>query len=404
MEIEEKFHWFKHYIRYVFARFAKDRCPSIAAELTVTTLLSLVPFLTVIFAFLSLFPQFQSMAADVQGWLFQNFIPESNQVIRKYLNEYVQNTRGLTSVGVIFLVVTSLLMMRTIDKSFNAIWQVKKKSSPVRVFLVYWAVLTMGPLLLAVSLAVSSYFASLPLISEVVRSDSAWFKRGVPMIMAFVAFTVMFIAVPNRKVNMRHAAIAAAVTAILFELAKWGFGVFVQKFSTYQLIFGALATVPLFLIWIQLSWMIVLFGAQICHALDVFQIDADREASHPFILAARILKLLVEYQSRREVVDFDVMQRHFPRVRRDKLVKVIEKLVAAKLIIELEGGAFSLVGDSQTYQLADIVRAGIQELPDEVALERLSQEDPELAQRLLQGRDALLAQLSDPLVGESSRG
>jgi membrane protein len=404
MEIEEKLHWFKHYIRYVFIRFGKDRCPSIAAELTVTTLLSLVPFLTVIFTFLSLFPQFQTMAADVQGWLFQNFIPESNQIIQKYLNEYVQNTKGLTSVGVIFLVVTSLLMMRTIDRSFNAIWQVKKKSSPVRVFLVYWAVLTMGPLLLAISLAVSSYFASLPLISEVVKSDSAWFKRGVPMLMAFVAFTVMYIAVPNRKVKISHAAIAASVTAILFELAKWGFGLFVKKFSTYQLIFGALASVPLFLIWIQLSWMIVLFGAQICHALEVFQVDADREASHPFVLAARILKLLVASQSRREVVDLDVLQEYLPRVRRDKLVKVIERLIDAKLIIELEGGGYSLAGDSQTYQLADIVRAGIQELPDEAALNRLQREDAELAERISQGREALLAKLSDPLVCESNRG
>jgi membrane protein len=295
-------------------------------------------------------------------------------------------------------------MMRTIDRSFNAIWQVKKKSSPVRVFLVYWAVLTMGPLLLAISLAVSSYFASLPLISEVVKSDSAWFKRGVPMLMAFVAFTVMYIAVPNRKVKISHAAIAASVTAILFELAKWGFGLFVKKFSTYQLIFGALASVPLFLIWIQLSWMIVLFGAQICHALEVFQVDADREASHPFVLAARILKLLVASQSRREVVDLDVLQEYLPRVRRDKLVKVIERLIDAKLIIELEGGGYSLAGDSQTYQLADIVRAGIQELPDEAALNRLQREDAELAERISQGREALLAKLSDPLVCESNRG
>lgn len=404
MEIEEKLQWFKQYIQYVFVRFGKDRCSSIAAELTVTSLLSLVPFLTVIFALLSLFPQFQTMGADVQGWLFQNFIPESNQTVQKYLNQYVQNTQGLTSVGVVFLVVTSLLLMRTIDKSFNAIWQVKKKSSPVRVFLVYWAVLTMGPLLLAMSLAVSSYFASLPLISDVVKSDSILFKRGLPMFMAFIAFTVMFIAVPNRKVKVTHAAIAAVVTAILFELAKWGFGVFVKKFSTYQLIFGALAAVPLFLIWIQLSWMILLFGAQVCHALEVFQADADREASHPFVLAARILKLLVQSQSHREVVDMVVLQSYLPRVRLDNLAIVVDKLIAAKLIIELEGGGYSLAGDSQSYQLADIIRAGIQELPNETVLSRLREVDEELAERIAQGREALMAKLSDPLANEQNLG
>ena len=298
----EKLQWLRQFIAFVWLRFGNDRCSSIAAELTVTSLLSMVPLLTVIFALLALFPQFQHLSQDVQAWIFQNFIPESSQMIKDYLFRYVENTRGLTWAGMVMLVVTSLMLMRTIDKSFNHIWQVKQNSAPVRVFLVYWAVLTMGPLLLAMSLGISSYFASLPLISDVVTSQSTLFKRGLPMLMSSIAFTVMYVAVPNRKVSIRHAAIAAAITAILFETAKWGFGLFVTKFSTYQLIFGALASVPLFLIWVLVSWMIVLLGAQVCHALDVFQPEGERDTSHPFIVAARILKALVLCQQQQGVM------------------------------------------------------------------------------------------------------
>ncbi len=401
--MEEKFHWFKGFIFYTFHRFGKDRCSSIAAELTVTSLLSLVPFLTVIFALLALFPQVQSMGTEVQSWIFTNFMPESSKAIESYLNQYIQNTKGLTSVGTIMLIVTSLMLMRTIDQSFNRIWQVKKKSSPVRVFLVYWAVLTMGPLLLAMSLGVSSYFASLPLISDVVQSYSGLFKRGVPMLMSFIAFGVMFLAVPNRRVKIRHAVVAALVTAILFELAKWGFGLFVKKFSTYQLIFGALASVPLFLIWVQVSWMILLLGAQVCHALEVFQPDSDKDASHPFILAARVLKFLVQAQQSREVLSTKSLQDNLPRVRPDSLAFVLEKLLKSGMIIELESGGYSLAGDTQLYHLADILKSGIQELPDEETLECLSRVDAELAEQILRGRSALLDKLSGPLANEPSQ-
>ncbi|MCO7223075.1 YihY family inner membrane protein [Pleionea sp. CnH1-48] len=396
--MEEKLRWLKQFIFYVFSRFGQDRCSSIAAELTVTSLLSLVPLLTVIFALLALFPQVQHLSADVQSWIFENFIPESSQAISNYLNEYINNTKGLTSVGAVMLVVTSLMLMRTIDKSFNHIWQVRRKNSPVRVFLVYWAVLTMGPLLLALSLGVSSYFASLPLISDVVASGNGLLKRGVPMLMSFIAFTVMFIAVPNRSVAFRNAAIAALCTAILFETAKWGFGVFVRQFSTYQLIFGAIASIPLFLIWVLLSWMLLLFGAEICHALDVFQPEEKKRGSHPFIVAARVIKLLAGYQKQREVVALAEIQSQLSEVKRDVLFDVLELLHERQLLTRLEMGGYCLTGDSEDYTLADLLKAGLQDIPSEKVIEELANIDEALANQIKAGRSALLEKLNDPLV------
>ncbi|WP_144393440.1 YihY family inner membrane protein [Pleionea sediminis] len=402
--MEEKLVWLKQFIAFTFDRFGKDHCRTIAAELTVTSLLSMIPFLTVVLALLSLFPQFQEMEADVQQLIFTNLMPESSQTVENFINKAIKNTQGMTLVGAVFLLVTSMMLMHTIDQSFNKIWQVKKKSSPVRVFLVYWAVLTMGPLLLAMSLAVSSYFASLPLVSDVVQSKNSIMARIIPLFMAFVAFTVMFIAVPNRRVKIKHAAIAAIFTAFAFELVKYGFGLFVKTFSTYQLIYGALASVPLFIIWMQVSWMILLIGAEICHALGVFQPESKKVASHPFVLAARILKLLVNSQAHREVVDMKRIQQELPNVQLDSLAKVIDRLEKANLIIELDGGGFTLSGDSQSYQLSEIIEAGIVELPDEKAIERLAQDDKELADRIAVGRSALIKKLSDPLVAEPNQG
>lgn len=401
--MEEKLNWLKQFSLFTLSRFAKDRCPSIAAELTVTSLLSLVPLMTVIVALVSLFPQFQTMETEVQSFIIQNLMPESGETLQRYVNQYVKNTQGLTTIGFIILVITSLMLMRTIDKSFNHIWQVKTKPAPVRVFLVYWAVLTMGPLLLAMSLAVSSYFASLPYVSEVVIQQNSTIKQLVPMVMAFVAFSVMFKVVPNRPVKFRHALVSAAITSVLFELAKMGFAVFVKQFSTYQLIFGALASVPLFLIWMQLSWMILLVGAEICHALGVFQPRDNRQISQPLIVAARILKYLAQAQQNRLAVTLDDLQQMANSVRLDSLSKAMAQLISSNLVLVMDNESYTLTGDSHDYRLADLVEAGFTDIPSAAALAELARVDAELAEQLSAARQALLKELSDHLVVEPNQ-
>ncbi len=392
--LEEKLLWLKDFTTYLIRRFHQDKCPSIAAELTVTTLLSLVPLLTIIFTLLALFPQFQSLSGDIKQLILSNVIPEQTQAIESKITEYIGNTKGLTWIGGFFLVITSLMLMRKIDQSFNQIWQVKRVGSRVRVFLVYWAVLTMGPLLVAMSLGISSYFASLPLISDVVNESTAIIKRGLPILLTFIAFTIMFIVVPNRRIRLKHAATAALVTALLFETAKWGFGVFVREFSTYQLIFGAVAAVPLFLIWILLSWMIILFGAEICHGLDVFQPHKGKDADNEFLIAARILKYLIEAQKNKQLVTKEHLQQNLNNVTKDDLSHVLDKLVQTKLILLLDSGGYSLSGDSKDYQLSDIFHAGIRHFPDLETIQCLQKTDSELLTKLETSYDALITSLN----------
>ena len=266
--MEDRLNYAKVFLLELFTRFQQDKCSSVAAELTITSLLALVPLTTLVFALLALIPNFEDMALKLQQYLFAYFIPASGESIQNYLIEFVEKAKSMSGVGFLMLFITALMMMRTIDKSFNHIWKLKKEQSKVRTFLVYWAVLTLGPIALGASIVITSYINSLPIINEVVAENSVWFKNILPLLMASIAFTVMYYVIPNRKILIKHALASAFIAALLFEIAKSGFGLFVKYFSTYELVFGALAAIPLFLIWIYVSWNIVLFGAEVCFGLS----------------------------------------------------------------------------------------------------------------------------------------
>ncbi|MCF6194671.1 MAG: YihY family inner membrane protein, partial [Kangiellaceae bacterium] len=195
----DRINYWKAFMDYVFTRFGKDKCSSVAAELTVTSLLALVPLTTVVFSLLALIPSFQTMAAQLQTVLFEYFVPSTGESVQNYLLEFVGKAKGMSSIGFLMLLITALLMMKTIDTSFNHIWQIKSRKSFVRTFLVYWAILTLGPIFLGTSLVLTSYLKSLPLISNVVEQNSVWMTLGLPMLMETIAFALMFFIIPNRK-------------------------------------------------------------------------------------------------------------------------------------------------------------------------------------------------------------
>jgi len=265
--MEESMNYWKIFIKDLFSRFQTDKCSSVAAELTVTSLLALVPLTTLVFALLAMIPNFEDIALKLQQIVFTYFVPTSGDSIQNHLIEFVNKAKSMSGLGFLMLFITALMMMRTIDRSFNHIWKIKKTQSKVRTFLVYWAVLTLGPIALGASIFITSYINSLPLISEVVSQENFWFKTLLPFFMASIAFSVMYLVIPNRKILISHAIASGFVSALLFELAKSGFGIFIKYFSTYEIVFGALASIPLFLIWIYVSWNIVLFGAEVCYGL-----------------------------------------------------------------------------------------------------------------------------------------
>lgn len=250
-------------------RFNQNKLTQAAGYLTYSTTLAIVPFIMVIFAIFSAFPVFEQATDSLKSFIYTNFAPAASDVVGEYIDQFVQNSRQMSAIGIIGLVVVALMLIRSIDETLNSIWQSSKPRSVVFSFAIYWTILTIGPLLAGASLAVSSYLTVyLNQLGEGLNLPFGLKLLGLlPFVLTWFAFTLIYMIVPNTKVSIRHAAIGALVAAIFFTLGKAGFGWYITHFPSYQLIYGAMATLPLTLLWIQLSWTFVLLGAQLTAVL-----------------------------------------------------------------------------------------------------------------------------------------
>lgn len=250
-----------------FQQFVLDNCLMRAAALAFTSLLSIVPLMTVSFTIMTAFPIFKQLGVVIQNFIFQNFVATSAQVVQGYLQQFAGQAANLSATGLVFLVITAVLMIFNMEKAFNAIWRVKRSRKGVPAFMMYWSLLTFIPILLGIGFAISSYLFSLPFIEGTTRILGLRepILRIFPYWLTFVAFSVLYITLPNCKVFVRHAVVGGAVATILFELAKYAFGLYVLNFPTYELLYGTLSAIPIFLLWVYLSWLIILFGAVVAH-------------------------------------------------------------------------------------------------------------------------------------------
>jgi membrane protein len=208
------------------------------------------------------------------------------------------------------LFVTALMMLITIEKAFNEIWKVKQPRQSVVGFLRYWAVLSLGPFLLGAAFAVSSYLTSLKVLSDAENLVGAVFPglQVVPILFTALAFSLLYIAVPNCRVPVKAGFQAGIFAAILLEVAKNMFTFFVSNFSSYQLIYGAFAAFPLFLLWVYLSWMIILLGVEVCRALTLYK-EEHQNNRHPVLALLDVLQLFYRRQLEgRTVSDIEAMQ------------------------------------------------------------------------------------------------
>jgi len=263
------------FLALVVQRFARHEGPQNAAALTYTTLLSLVPLMAVTLAVFSAFPVADRVYVLIQDFVFENFVPAAGEMVQQHLTEFSAKASRLTGTGAAFLVVVALLMMANIDRALNAIWEVRSKRSLASKFLIYWAVLSLGPVLIGASVLVTSYAISLPLVSEAASTGIGRDMLGLtPVLASAIAFTMVYTVVPNRRVRMLHALVGGVFAAVLFEIAKRAFAFYITQFPTYEAIYGALASIPIFLVWLYLSWIIVLLGAEVTHCLSIYRWSA----------------------------------------------------------------------------------------------------------------------------------
>ena len=259
------------YLEYLFVRFKEDRIIFYSGYLSYVTLLSMVPLLAVTFSAFSLFPVFQEWRGELEAFVFKNFVPTLGEAIQGHFVRFIENATKMTPVGLVILILLALLLIYSIDHTLNHIWRVRKNRRLIVSFSIYWVVLTLGPVLIGTSLLTTSYLLSLTGFEEnTLLAVRKLFLELLPYLASFSSFLLLYLVVPNTNVHFWSALSGAMIAAILFELSKSAFALYFTHFPVYQAIYGALAIIPLLFIWVYVSWIVVLVGAQVAASLDGF--------------------------------------------------------------------------------------------------------------------------------------
>ncbi len=255
--------------RDVAKRFETDRLTRHAAALSFSSLLALAPMMAIALAVFSMFASFEQMGAQVETFIYKFLAPTAGDELKLYLEQFAGQAGKLSVVGLLFFLLTALLLLFNIEASFNDIWRVERGRTIVSKLTIYWALITLGPLLMGASLTVSTYLLSIQILQDV--NFLAGFRSVLFSVLPFVlesfAFLLLYLIMPNAQVKVKHAALGAVLASILFSMAKAAFTTYIANFANYEVVYGALSTLPIFLIWIYVSWLVALIGAEVVAVL-----------------------------------------------------------------------------------------------------------------------------------------
>ena len=347
------------FLRYVTVRLKEDRCTQMAASLTFTTLLSVVPLLTIALTLFSVFPAFHEYSAPIKEFILANMVPETGgRIISGYVEQFTESASRLTAVGLVFLAVTAMMLMLTIDNAFNMIWRVSRPRSLRQRVLVYWAVITLAPLLIGGSLTLTSWLVGFSAeYAQQIPKLSMDAIKLIPLLLTTAAFTLMFRVVPNRFVPIRHAITGGLIAAVAFESMNRGFAFYISHFPSYKLVYGAFASVPIFLMWLYFSWLTVLFGAiitaSLSHWRSTHSLRLDQAAK--LYYAVGMLKLMYKGLVKGEVQTLPGLSRHL-RIGFDDIERILDVLVKAKIVGKLSGTGWSMVRTPDAVELNELLK------------------------------------------------
>ena len=345
--------------RHVWAHFKQDRCFEEAASLGYTSLLAMVPLLAVVFGVVSVFPVFEKWSSRLQDFIFRNFLPESGEQIVPHINSFLDSVSSLTLPGTITLILTALFLMVRIEGAFNRIWRVDRSRTMINRIIMYWAILTLAPLLMAAAIALGAQqvLGRAGFLGEVPQ----WLNAVGIFILTWMVFALFFIVIPNRSVKFRHALVGALVTTILFTLARAGFVAYVSN-ASYNVIYGALATVPIFLFWLYLVWTVVLLGASLAASLTTFSDYRRYDSSWPerweFQLAYRLLGHLGAAQARGRALSREELMEREQEASELQIVRLLSELHEQRMVTRDEDGNWLLLRDLESVTLGELYCLG----------------------------------------------
>lgn len=362
--------------RFAARRLDEEHLPQVAGSLTFTTILALVPMLTIALAIFTAFPLFGTFRTSIEDYFVHNLMPKNvANTILGYLNQFSAKSASLSAVGGVALMATSVLTMSTVEHVFNRIWRVKNQRSWVHRVLVYWAIITLGPLLIGISITVTSYLSAAA-NGLVMSWGGAWFYTLLSVSLTTGSFTLLYVAVPNQRVDWRDAVWGGLLAGIVFEIAKRLFAAYVIKFPTYTMVYGALAALPIFFLWIYMLWMITLVGALVVAALPVVKYERWRHVPTPgsnFVDAMAVLQVLYQARTEGSSAAVDVAQiRRATRLGFDESESLLQQMlevgwvgcVQAETLTRTQWGrkvrvsidAWILLANPEALRLADIYR------------------------------------------------
>ncbi len=250
------------------SRYIHDKFFYRASALAFTTLLALVPFLFVLVFFITIFPVTSTIASLGEEYILKNFVPESAQSVQSYFQNFITQAAHLPTLSIIFLFVTAIMLVGTIEDSLNDIWLAHKRIKRVYSFAIFLTTLLLMPVIIGLSVFLSTYLFTLQWISASggIPGISRIFLDCIPIFINTMIFSLLYIIVPNVRVHFSDGLRGGFIAALLFEIARFTFALYIVKFPTYEFIYGAFAIIPIFLLWLYIFWLIILFGALLTNA------------------------------------------------------------------------------------------------------------------------------------------
>jgi membrane protein len=408
MPILEGLRWSRLVDLYRFGRrrLEEEHLPQVAGSLTFNTVLALVPMLTIAFAIFTTFPIFNTFRTGLDAYFIQSLMPKAiSSTILDYLNTFATKASRMSLVGAVALLITTAATMAMIDRTFNDIWRVKTTRPLVQRIIAYWTIVTLGPLLIGVSITMTTHLVK----------ATDWLTMTIPFISAFLdtllsvgltttAFTLLYMVIPNRFIEWGDAAWGGFIAAIAFEIAKRVFTIFILRFSSYTVIYGALAAIPIFLLWIYVCWLIILVCAVIAAALPVVKYERWWHVASPgsaFVDAMAVLKVLYDARTSgtTAATDADTI-RKCTRLGFDESESLLEEMLEAGWVGRIKSDvpyrrqwgkritegmdSWTLLANPQLLKLADVYRLFVFRVTDNPMLAR------QVEQAVEQGLDQTL--------------
>ena len=388
------------FMRFLLKRFFEENWLLTAGALSYTTLLALVPLTATVLGVIAMFPIYQRWGDALTIFLFNNFVPKAAASVADYIKTFAAGARGLTGIGALGVLASAFLTMSSIEDAFNKIWRVPTSRSPHARFLLYCAALVFGPLLAVLSVALSSYVFSLPLVAAAEQTPLAKYGlRLMPGLVELIAFTAAYKVIPHRSVRLRHALIGGLLATILFEGAKYAVAYYLTR-ASYQQIYGALALIPIFLLWIWVSWLVILLGAILAAALSVYRYRPQALRLPKGFEFYGLLRLLGRFEEARvqgkglHSVDLLALE---PILADDTLQDMLRALCQLGVLHRSASGEWSLARDLDEVGFGEIYEGTGMRIPD--ADVRLPCRQDALGLRVNAALDALRIPLRDGLRG-----